>query len=317
MRPVRTELDRIVSRRGRADLAVFHEYVPPPSGGGNQFVRALTGELEARGLVVERNRISGGTGACLFNSFNFDFRRLQRFARAEVRMVHRVDGPIGVYRGFDDGTDARIAAINGALAAATVFQSRWSLERHRELGLELRSPTVIHERGRPAGVPSARRSGAARRPPGARRRDELVGQPEEGRRPPRLARPARGSRAVRAHVRGEDASPARAHLASSGPWTRMRLPTCCDGLTSTWRRAATTRARTRSSRRSLAGCRRRSWRAAGTPSSSARRACRSARRRSFPACSTASSTELEERRSAIRVPSLADVADRYLDVLFT
>jgi glycosyltransferase involved in cell wall biosynthesis len=27
--------------------------------------------------------------------------------------------------------------------------------------------------------------------------------------------------------------------------------------------------------------------------------------------------ELEERRSAIRVPSLADVADRYLDVLFT
>ena len=28
-------------------------------------------------------------------------------------------------------------------------------------------------------------------------------------------------------------------------------------------------------------------------------------------------TELEERRSAIRVPSLADVADRNLDVLFT
>ena len=31
-----------------------------------------------------------------------------------VRMVHRVDGPVGVYRGFDDGTDARIAEINAS-----------------------------------------------------------------------------------------------------------------------------------------------------------------------------------------------------------
>ena len=58
-------------------------------------------------------------------------------------MVHRVDGPIGAYRGFDDGTDGRIAAINGSLAHATVLQSRYSLEKHLELGLELRNPQVI------------------------------------------------------------------------------------------------------------------------------------------------------------------------------
>jgi glycosyltransferase involved in cell wall biosynthesis len=58
-------------------------------------------------------------------------------------MVHRVDGPIGAYRGFDDGTDTRIAQVNGELAAATIFQSRYSLERHRELGFELRDPVVI------------------------------------------------------------------------------------------------------------------------------------------------------------------------------
>ena len=52
-------------------------------------------ELERRGLAVEVNRISAGTTACLFNSFNFDFRRLRRFARDDVRFVHRVDGPIG------------------------------------------------------------------------------------------------------------------------------------------------------------------------------------------------------------------------------
>jgi glycosyltransferase involved in cell wall biosynthesis len=89
------------------------------------------------------NRLSGKTPACLFNSFNFDFGRLRRFGRAGCRMVHRVDGPIAVYRGFDDGTDERIGAINRELAEATVFQSRFSLDAHDELGLDLRNPVVI------------------------------------------------------------------------------------------------------------------------------------------------------------------------------
>jgi glycosyltransferase involved in cell wall biosynthesis len=139
----RTELDWLQSRRDRADLAVFHEFKPPPYGGGNQFLLALVGEIERRGLSVETNRLSGGTPACLFNSFNFDFERIRRFAREGVRMVHRVDGPIAVYRGFDDGTDLRILRINNDLATATVFQSQWSLEKHRELGLVMREPTVI------------------------------------------------------------------------------------------------------------------------------------------------------------------------------
>jgi glycosyltransferase involved in cell wall biosynthesis len=142
-RGVRTEADRLRTRQSRADLALFHEFAPSPSGGGHQFLRALTGELESRGLEIELNRLSGETPACLFNSFNFDFRRLERFARRGARMVHRVDGPIGAYRGFDDGTDVRIAEINRELAAATIFQSRFSLDKHRELGFELREPVVI------------------------------------------------------------------------------------------------------------------------------------------------------------------------------
>lgn len=58
-------------------------------------------------------------------------------------MVHRVDGPIGAYRGRDDGTDARIAHMNAQLADATVLQSRYSLERHAELGIDLCDPVVI------------------------------------------------------------------------------------------------------------------------------------------------------------------------------
>jgi glycosyltransferase involved in cell wall biosynthesis len=140
---VRTEADLLRSRSSRADVALFHEFAPAPSGGGHQFLRALVHELDERGVVVEQNRISAGTPACLFNSFNFDFRRLRRFARRDARMVHRVDGPIGAYRGFDDGTDARIAEINAALASATIFQSEFSLAKHRELGFELQAPVVI------------------------------------------------------------------------------------------------------------------------------------------------------------------------------
>jgi len=143
LRPARTYFDWLSSRHGGADLSVFHEYVPPPSGGGHQFVRALSRELERRGLRLEANRISRGTRTCLFNSFNFDAARLRRFAREDVRMVHRVDGPIGVYRGFDDGTDQHIVDLNRAFADATVVQSRYSLEKHAELGLELRSPVLI------------------------------------------------------------------------------------------------------------------------------------------------------------------------------
>jgi glycosyltransferase involved in cell wall biosynthesis len=164
-RTLATEADLLRTRRGRADLAVFHEFAPPPYGGGNQFLLALVGELERRGLTVEVNRLSGGTPACLFNGFNFDFVRLHRFARRGARMVHRVDGPVGVYRGFDDGTDRRIAELNAALAHATIVQSRYSLEKHRELGLGLRDPVVIPNTVDPAIFhPPARREPLGGRP---------------------------------------------------------------------------------------------------------------------------------------------------------
>lgn len=133
------------SRRGRggADLALFHDFAPPPTGGGHQFLRALVAEFERRGLTVELDTISRGTTVCLVNSFNFDFHRLRRFARDDVRFVHRVDGPIGTYRGFDDGTDERIAEINAEFAAATIVQSRYSLDAHRDLGIELVEPHLI------------------------------------------------------------------------------------------------------------------------------------------------------------------------------
>ena len=133
----------------RPDIAIFHDFVAPPYGGGNQFLLALGGEFELRGYTVEGNHISPSTRACLYNSFNFDFDRLRQLKRSDRLMVHRVGGPIGAYRGWDDGTDGRILEINHELADVTIFQSRYSKDKHLELGMEFQSPVVIPDAADP------------------------------------------------------------------------------------------------------------------------------------------------------------------------
>ena len=127
---------------GGESIAFLHEFRAPPYGGGNQFLLALRAECERRGVRVG-SRISASTRVVLFNSHHGDPSALREARRRGIRVVHRVDGPIRGYRGRDDGTDLRIQAINAEVADATVFQSEFSREAHRELGLTFHAPTVI------------------------------------------------------------------------------------------------------------------------------------------------------------------------------
>jgi glycosyltransferase involved in cell wall biosynthesis len=138
------------ARFAAADVALFHEFVPPPAGGGHQFMRALEQALRARGWRVAENRLPPSTPACLINSFNFDPARLRLMARRDCRIVHRVDGPVASYRGTDDGTDRRVWAINREFASATILQSRYSLAQHEALGLPMVNPTVVRNTVDPA-----------------------------------------------------------------------------------------------------------------------------------------------------------------------
>jgi len=311
---VRTEVDLARSRDGRADLAVFHEFLPPPTGGGSQFLRALVGELSARGLDVEVNRISGKTPACLFNSFNFDFARLRRFARGNCRLVHRVDGPIGTYRGYDDGTDRRILALNQSLAAATVLQSQYSLEKHAELGLGLRDPVVIPN----APDPRIFFRPAAREPLDGRRVRVIASSwssnPRKGaatfewldrhldtdrfeltfvgRSAVQLERgrmlPAVPSKQLAELLRSQDL-----YLAASldDPCSNALLEALACGLPAAFAASG--------GHPELVG-------EGGLPFTAAEE---------LPDVLDALTAELDERRAAIRIPALSDVTDRYLEVL--
>jgi glycosyltransferase involved in cell wall biosynthesis len=310
----RTEADWLRSRRQRADLAVFHEFHEPPYGGGNQFMLALLRELQSRGLSIEINRLSGETPACLFNSFNFDFSGLRRFARAGARMVHRVDGPIGVYRGFDDGTDARIFRLNAQLADATVFQSQWSLDKHRELGVELREPVLIHNAVDPTIFhPPAEREPLEGRPlrvvvtswsSNPRKGVEILRRLDREHDPARVRVTFVGNSDVAfEHICSFAAVPSRelanilrandVYLATSrdDPCSNALLEGLACGLPAAYLRSG--------GHPELVG-------AGGIGYDDAAE---------LPDVFERLRTEIDERRAAIRVPPLPDVADRYLDVL--
>jgi glycosyltransferase involved in cell wall biosynthesis len=140
------------------DVAISHRLRPPPYGGSNQFLLALRGELERRGLRVSDGRLPRRARTVLLHAY-----LLEGTPPAGARVVHRVDGPIRLYRGTDDGADGRVAELNRRYADATIFQSEYSLAAHRELGIELREPVLI-----PNAVDPAIFYPAEREPPGGR-----------------------------------------------------------------------------------------------------------------------------------------------------
>ena len=142
-RPGRGWFSRFV-RRSRQEpvISLWHEFHKPPYGGGNQFMLALRGALERRGVAVRVNSMSADVHIC--NSAWFDIAAFDSaISRGGARMIHRVDGPIALYRGTDWAEDEKIWNLNRRFAGATVFQSAWCMTRLAEHGLTFRRPMII------------------------------------------------------------------------------------------------------------------------------------------------------------------------------
>jgi glycosyltransferase involved in cell wall biosynthesis len=120
-------------------IHILFRFVDGPWGGGNQFLKSLKKYFEQIG-VYENNPEKAEV--ILFNSYPFGseylfkkvFSLLRRFKGKTV--IHRVDGPVYYVRGNDLAVDRALFYFNDKFSHGTVFQSSWSRDKCRELGLK-------------------------------------------------------------------------------------------------------------------------------------------------------------------------------------
>jgi glycosyltransferase involved in cell wall biosynthesis len=123
---------------------VFHIAFPivdAPTGGGNQFLRALRDEFVRRGQHADDGRTADFV---LFNSYqNVPAAVALRRANPRAIFVHRVDGPMRLYNRPDDPRDGLAMRANALVADATVFQTEWCRRANRELGWVQAGPEAV------------------------------------------------------------------------------------------------------------------------------------------------------------------------------
>jgi glycosyltransferase involved in cell wall biosynthesis len=122
-------------------IHILFEFVDGPWGGGNQFLKALWGQITARGVAAATPEQAD---VVLANSHH-ELPRLVKLRRRhpEKAVVHRVDGPIHLIRDRDREVDEVLYRVNHALADGTVFQSRWSREANLAAGMAPPGKTTV------------------------------------------------------------------------------------------------------------------------------------------------------------------------------
>lgn len=126
-------------------ISIFRQFMKPPYGGGNQFMLALKKQFEKEGITVLNNEVGEYIDAYLFDSLWFDLSLLKRLKKIKfAKVIHRIDGPIFLYRGKDKDLDDKIFEINKQFATNTVIQSNYTFSKILEFGYEPINPIVLH-----------------------------------------------------------------------------------------------------------------------------------------------------------------------------
>ena len=125
-------------------VCVLYPLREGPWGGGNQFLKALRGELIRRGL---HEPDPARAGMILTASWQ----GLARTSVAALRqqgtpVILRVDGPVSLIRGRDQEIDRVIYRFARVVADGTVFQSGWSRDANLDAGMRPRGghTTIIN-----------------------------------------------------------------------------------------------------------------------------------------------------------------------------
>jgi len=131
-----------ISKKKVYTFALWNDFRPPPYGGGNQFMLALEQALKRKGMEVLRNT-GKGADVHVFQSIWFDRKVFESELEPGALVIHRVDGPIQLYRGNDFESDPLCYRINEELADVTVMQSSWSMDQTHNLGFSPKRPVLM------------------------------------------------------------------------------------------------------------------------------------------------------------------------------
>lgn len=148
-------------------ICIWFGITDQPWGGGNQFLRALSGALEDAGHKVSHT--PGNADVILINSHNAGANllypgmvaqvrqtghaasRWARFVPADLWMqlprrgpaiIHRLDGVAELIRGKKTIADELVPALN-RLTDSTIFQSFYSLESFSSYGVQPKNSSII------------------------------------------------------------------------------------------------------------------------------------------------------------------------------
>lgn len=131
-------------------IAMWHNFMPPPWGGGNQFLLALKKQILCHGHMIIENTCDENTRHSLINAISFDIKKFEKNQKKFcTKVVHRVDGPVFLIRGFDKIKDDICFQINNEYAFTTIVQSQWMLNKIKEMGYNLQNPQIIHNASDP------------------------------------------------------------------------------------------------------------------------------------------------------------------------
>ena len=122
-------------------IYIIYQTKDVPSGGGNQFLKALSLAFSRMGVwALEPDEAD----AFLFNSHHCIDDVLQlKLKYPSKPFFHRIDGPMKLYNTRDDRRDDQTYWINEKIADGTIFQSEWSNLKNLEEGITLNGPSTV------------------------------------------------------------------------------------------------------------------------------------------------------------------------------
>jgi len=115
-------------------INIIYEFIDTPTGGTNQFLKALKQYFEKQGVYTEDENQAD---VFLFIAYKFTKKVITLKRKYPDKIfVQRIDGPVRLYSGESDKRDFITNTANQFIADATIFQTEWSKTNNIKLGLQ-------------------------------------------------------------------------------------------------------------------------------------------------------------------------------------